>query len=110
MGNPLSKRLAKIEELLANRLNAPLGYVWLRAGESREQGCIRLGYDPALADRIAYYRWLDPALGEVAPPIQHPLDPIVEAGPPDGVINAPPQPEPKPKQLERNRLRDCYVA
>jgi hypothetical protein len=68
MASTFSKRLAKLEELLASKINQPLATLWPNAGETREQACIRCGYDPSQLDRIRFVRWLDPALGEATPP------------------------------------------
>ncbi len=65
MASAYSKRLAKLEELLASKVNRPLAYLWLNDGETREECCIRAGYDPSQIDRFC--RWLDPALDEIRP-------------------------------------------
>jgi hypothetical protein len=74
-----AKRLAKLEELLADKVNQPLAYLWLEDGETHEECCIRCGYDPSQIDRITFIRWLDPALGEG--PKEYGWD-VPEAGPP----------------------------
>ena len=45
MASTFSKRLAKLEELLASRLNQPLATLWLDEGETREERCIKAGYE-----------------------------------------------------------------
>ena len=80
MPSPLNKRLEKIEQLLADRINKPLATIWLDDGETREQACIRLGYDPSQVDRIHFIRWLTPEEGKTAPK-PHWDEP--QAGPPD---------------------------
>jgi hypothetical protein len=66
MASTYAKRLAKLEELLASRINQPLAYLWLNAGETQEQACIRCGYDPSQASRIRFCRWLTPEENAVA--------------------------------------------
>ena len=54
-----------------------------------------------------FIRWLTPEEAKVAPPIQHPLDPIIEAGPPDeapGVTDTSPQPDPDPRQPDLEQM------
>jgi hypothetical protein len=58
MASPFAKRLEKLEQLLASKINRPLAFLWQHAGESQEDACIRCGYDPSQADRIRFYRWM----------------------------------------------------
>ena len=93
MASAYSKRLAKLEELLASKINKPLAYLWLNAGETREEACVRAGYDPSQAGRINFVRWLDPELGEA--PKEYSWD-VPEAGSPkDETPRVTPDPEPR---------------
>ena len=77
MASAYSKRLAKLEELLAARINAPLAFIWMHAGESREEACARCGYDPAMVNRLRFVRWLTEEEATADPP----LDAWAEPGP-----------------------------
>ena len=78
MASAYSKRLSKLEELLAARINAPLAFIWMHAGESREEACARCGYDPAMVNRLRFVRWLTEEEATADPP----LDAWAEPGPP----------------------------
>lgn len=62
--------------------DAPIGSVWIEPGETKADAAARCGWKPEQVSQLMSIRWLDPARGEVATPIQHPLDPPIEAGPP----------------------------
>ena len=79
MASAYAKRLAKLEELLASRINQPHATLWQHAGETQEECCIRRGYDPLQASKIRFVRWLDPALGEAPPEFSWD---VPEPGPP----------------------------
>ena len=80
MASPYAKRLEKLEALLASKINRPVAHLWREPGETQEECCVRHGYDPSHVGQIMFIRWLDPTRGEVATPIQHPLDPVIELG------------------------------
>jgi hypothetical protein len=92
MASPFTKRLERLEALLASKINAPLTTLWIDQGQSKAEACIRSGYDPSQLDRIRFVRWLDPALGEAAPPPAP-----AEHGPPE---EAPDRPDPQQIDLE----------
>jgi hypothetical protein len=91
VANAFAKRLARLEELLAAKLNRPLAFLWLRDGESQEEACIRAGYDPAMVGRIFFVRWLTKA--EIA--AERPSwEETNEPGPPrEDLVADPPQQE-----------------
>jgi hypothetical protein len=80
MASTYAKRLAKLEELMAAKLNVPLAHIWLEAGETREEAIERAGYDLSQADRITTIRWRDERETGIAPPSFSWDDP--EPGPP----------------------------
>jgi hypothetical protein len=43
MASTFSKRLAKLEEQLAAKINAPIAWLWLNADETEEQACAKAG-------------------------------------------------------------------
>jgi hypothetical protein len=67
MASIYAKRLAKLEELLAARINQPLATLWREAGERQEECCARCGYDVSQISKITFIRWLDPGTGEAFP-------------------------------------------
>jgi hypothetical protein len=86
MASPFSKRLQKLEEAMASRLNQPIGTVFLEQGETKLDACVRAGYDPAYIDQVMSVRWLDPEKGEAH------VEPELLAGPPDDPEGPPPLP------------------
>jgi hypothetical protein len=88
MASNYAERLQKLEELLASRINQPLAYLWQQSGESREQTCVRAGFDPSQIDRIKFVRWLTPEEAGINPP-SYSWDQLNKP--------SPPQDEPKPQ-------------
>jgi hypothetical protein len=55
------KRLrAQVTERVNSIRGKKLGYGFCMPGETKEQACIRMGRDPALANRISFFRWRTP--------------------------------------------------
>ena len=79
MASPYAKRLQKLEELLASRINQPLATIWVEDGETKEEAITKAGYDPSMADRIHTVRWMSPEEIAAAPP---PPWEVPHAGPP----------------------------
>ena len=96
MASTYAKRLQKLEELLASKLNKPLAFVWINTGETREQACLRAGYDPSQASRIKFCRWMTPEEAAAAAP--PPWDQPHEPDPPE---EAPTRPDPTAAELGR---------
>src|SRR5207344_669832 len=82
MASALHKRLAKLEEALASKLNQPLAYVWINDGETREDAIVRAGYSLDQAHRIKTIRWLTSEEAAAAAPL--PWDVPDPGPPPDG--------------------------
>jgi hypothetical protein len=57
MASTFSKRLVKLEEQLAAKINAPIAWLWLNADETEEQACAEAGIDPSEVHRIRFIRW-----------------------------------------------------
>jgi hypothetical protein len=91
MANAFTKRLEKLEAMMASRINAPLAFIFVNTGETNEEAAVRCGYDVSQLDRIRFVRWLDPARGE-APPEYSWETP--EPGPPSEAPLRIPDPEP----------------
>ena len=104
MASTYAKRLAKLEELMASRLNEPLATLWLNAGETREQVCIRAGYDVSMVDRIRFVRWLTEDEVAAAPP-SYTWDQANQPGPPqDDPREDPPAQDPQEEEEYQERI------
>jgi hypothetical protein len=68
MASTYAKRLQRLEEQMAARINKPLAYIWVDAGETRDEAIAKAGYDPSQADRITTIRWMTSAEAASAPP------------------------------------------
>jgi hypothetical protein len=98
MASTHAKRLAKLEELMASRLNQPLATLWLDEGVSREEACIRAGYDVSLVDRIRFVRWMTKEEAGIDPP-SYSWDQAKEPGPPKDDLHRSVEPEARPAQV-----------
>jgi hypothetical protein len=97
MASTYAKRLQKLEEQMASRINQPLAHVWVEAGETREEAIVRAGYDLSQADRIKTIRWMTPEEGKLAAP--KPWDQPHEPGPPKDDLHRSVEPEARPAQF-----------
>jgi hypothetical protein len=93
MASTYAKRLQRLEEQMASGLNQPLAYVWVEAGETREEAIVRAGYDLSQADRIKTIRWMTRAESASAPPkpwdLLHGAGPLPDEGPSAASMLAP---------------------
>jgi hypothetical protein len=98
MASPFAKRLAKLEEQMAAKVNQPLAYLWRERDESHADACIRAGYAQADHRRVMTIGWMTAERAKVAAPL--PWD-VPDPGPPPD--SQPPSQEPPEPQNEASR-------